>query len=175
MLKAIFFDRDGTLIDEPVTEIVNSWDKFHIKKGIKELKRLQTFGYTLFIISNQEAIGEGCLDTDFYQATNNELISSFKDAGVEIEKIYTCPHARSTNCICRKPARGLIDLALKEYQIDLVNSFIVGDRVTDVELSKKVGMMSIYIESSHHKLPSGLQPNFIAKGLSEVVLYIIGV
>jgi histidinol-phosphatase len=171
MLKAIFFDRDGTLIDEPETETVDTWEKFRLKEGLESLVSLRDVGFTFFIISNQEAIGEGGLSQGFYDATNAKLLAALAEHGIAVEKIYTCPHARSANCECRKPGRGLIDQALREYEIDVPHSYIIGDRPSDVELGNVVGLKTIYIESPWHKLPPDLKPNYTSAGLVPAVAY----
>lgn len=173
MLKAIFFDRDGTLIDEPATETIDTWDKFRLKDDLSALIPLNHAGYTFFIISNQEAIGEGGLKEEFYNQTNAKLREALGKVGLTVENIYTCPHARNAGCACRKPGRGLIDQALREYDVDVANSYIVGDRPTDVELGHLVGLKSIFVESPWHKLPTTPQPNAVAKDLGEVVAHII--
>ena len=107
MIKAIFIDRDGTLLDEPETEIINTWDKFRIKDEIHCLAKLPS-EYKFFIISNQEGINEGKLEQKFYYETNQKLLTALKKFDVEIEKVYTCPHTIKENCGCRKPKTGLI-------------------------------------------------------------------
>ena len=175
MIKAVFLDRDGTLIDEPdtPTEAVASWEQFKLKSDLVSLVDLQKAGYVFFIISNQEAIDEGNLSIEFYEATNKRLVDELKQLGISIEKIYTCQHARAVNCLCRKSKRGLIDQALAEYDIDMPNSYIVGDRPTDVELGLLVGARTAYIESPKHKLSTNLQPDFTAHDLGEVVVHVL--
>src|SRR3989338_10658733 len=115
MTKAIFIDRDGTLLDESKTEIINTWDKFKIKNEIRCLAKLPS-EYKLFIISNQEGINEGKLEQNFYDETNQKLLTALKKFAVKIENIYTCPHTIKENCDCRKPKTGLIEQANKDFQ-----------------------------------------------------------
>lgn len=169
-MKAIFIDRDGTLIDEPETEIINTWDKFNIKKEINCLQELLS-EYKIFIISNQEGINEAKLEESFYKETNEKLVEVLGENNVRIEKIYTCPHAVAENCNCRKPKTGLIDLAKEEFGIDPENSWVVGDRISDILLAKNIGAKSVFITSSNHT-PESSSPDFIADDLCGAIQYI---
>jgi len=167
MIKAIFIDRDGTLLNEPKTEIINTWDKFRIKNEIHCLTKLPS-EYKLFIISNQEGINERKLEQKFYDETNKKLLSALDKHGVKIEKIYTCPHTIEENCNCRKPKVGLIKQANKDFQIIIEKSWIIGDRISDVVLAQTSGMKSIFIKSQLHALDD-IRPDFIAENLCEAV------
>ncbi|MBI2427116.1 MAG: HAD-IIIA family hydrolase [Candidatus Kerfeldbacteria bacterium] len=170
MIQTIFIDRDGTLLDEPITEIINSWDKFKIKNDIHCLAKLLS-EYKFFIISNQEGINEGKLEQEFYDNTNKKLLSALGEHGIKIEQIYTCPHVMEENCDCRKPKTGLIEQATKDFQIDRQKSWIIGDRISDIKLAETVGMKSIFIQSELHKIGDN-KPNFVAVNLCEAVEYI---
>lgn len=173
MLRAIFFDRDGTLIDEPVPDVIDSWEKFKIKTDVSHLVELAKLGYEFFIISNQEAIGSGMLSEAFYRETNQKLVYTLRQQGIFIKDIFTCPHAVDENCDCRKPKAGLVQQALQKYPISLTESWIVGDRASDVELAHTLGMHSIFIQSDMHQLGSH-QPDAICKDLRETVGVIQG-
>src|SRR5665213_1017775 len=111
-MKTIFFDRDGTLINEPASKAIASWEDFKMRDDIGSLKKLNDAGYTLFIISNQTPISTGALSMEFYEETNKKLVEELEKLSIKIEHIYTCPHGPDDNCSCRKPKRGLIDQAL---------------------------------------------------------------
>ena len=170
MIQAIFIDRDGTLLDEPITEIINTWDKFKVKNDIHCLAKLSS-EYKFFIISNQEGINEGRLKQEFYDETNKKLLSVLTEHNVRIEKIYTCPHTVEENCDCRKPKTGLIEQVIKDFQIDRQKSWIIGDRISDIKLAEVAGMKSIFIQSELHKIGNS-KPNFVAVNLCETVEYI---
>ncbi|HBX15820.1 MAG: D,D-heptose 1,7-bisphosphate phosphatase [Candidatus Magasanikbacteria bacterium GW2011_GWC2_41_17] len=170
MTKAIFIDRDGTLLDEPKTEIINTWDKFKIKNKIRCLAKLPS-EYKLFIISNQEGINDGKLEQNFYDETNQKLLVALEKFGVKIENIYTCPHAIKENCNCRKPKTGLIEQANKDFQIAKNKSWVIGDRISDIVLAQTSGMKSIFIKSKLHALDD-IKSDFVAENLCEAVEYI---
>lgn len=171
MIKAILIDRDGTLIDEPETDVVNNWSLFKLKDDIGALANLKE-KYKIFIITNQEGINDGRLPQDFYNSTNKRLLEALKEKAVYIEKIYTCPHAIAENCECRKPNKGLINQLLKDYKVDLEKSYIIGDRESDIKLGKSIGSRTIFIKSKHHQISPELKPDFITNNLMEAVTYI---
>ncbi len=169
MTKAIFFDRDGTLIDEPSDDAVSTWEEYIERPDLASLKRLADAGYLLFIITNQDAIADGRLTQEFYEATNTRLLMSLQEAGVPIEGIYTCPHTESNGCTCIKPKRGLIDQAIVGRDIDLAESYVVGDRITDVLLGQGVGAKTIFLQTNRHVLERGVDPTFVCDTLTQAV------
>jgi histidinol-phosphate phosphatase family protein len=169
MTKAIFFDRDGTLIDEPSDDAVSTWEEYIERPDLDSLRQLTDAGYLIFIITNQDAIADGRLTQEFYEATNTRLLASLQAAGVPIEGIYTCPHTESDGCTCIKPKRGLIDQAITGCDIDLSNSFVVGDRTTDVLLGQAVGAKTIFLQTSRHTLEEGVVPTYACDTLSLAV------
>lgn len=158
------------MLDEPTTEIINTWDKFKIKNDIYCLAKLSG-KYKFFIISNQEGINEEKLKQEFYDETNKKLLSALEEYNVKIEKIYTCPHAITESCDCRKPKTRLIEQAIKDFQINREKSWIIGDRISDIKLAEVAGMKSIFIQSELHKIGDS-KPNFIAVDLCGAVEFI---
>lgn len=169
-MVAIFIDRDGTLIKEPETEVVNTWEKFQIKSDTGCLANLPKES-KIFVLSNQEGINGGKLDWRFYEQTNIRLLSALNNQGVKIEKIYTCPHAIDEDCSCRKPKTGLVKQVMQDYEIARENSWVIGDRKSDVLLAKACGFKSVLIESQLRQ-PDKANPSFIAKNLCEAAQYI---
>lgn len=172
MTNAIFIDRDGTLLDEPATETIDTWDKFKIRDNISSLSKLQNAGYKLFIITNQEGINEGKLDKSFYDATNDKLLAALQKNSIRIEKIYTCHHAIAENCACRKPKTKLVDEAVNDFQINRERSWVIGDRISDIKLAFASGMRSVFVKSEFHKI-EGVKPDFVADDLNKAVKYIL--
>jgi histidinol-phosphate phosphatase family protein len=102
---------------------------------------------------------------------NKKLLSVLEEHDVKVEKIYTCSHAIKENCDCRKPKIGLIEQATKDFQIDRRKSWIIGDRISDIQLAEAVEMKSIFVQSELHKIGDS-NPNFIAVNLCKAVEYI---
>lgn len=149
MNKGIFLDRDGTIIRD--------------KGFIKETKQVRFYPYTfkalslaqkyfkLFIITNQPGISKGYLTLDETIKINEYILKILRERGIIIERIYCCPHSKEDNCSCRKPKTYFVDLASKEYSLDLKNSYVIGDHPSDIQLAQNAGMQGIYVLTGHGK------------------------
>lgn len=148
--KYAFIDRDGTLIFEPQdTFQIDSIEKLKILggviRGLKELKRL---GYELIMITNQDGLGTKSFPYANFEAPQNRLLSIFEDNGIKFKKIFICPHLPAQCCDCRKPKTGLVRKFLKRNPPDRTNSFVCGDRETDRQFAKNIGVKFITMRTN---------------------------
>jgi D-glycero-D-manno-heptose 1,7-bisphosphate phosphatase len=137
--KALFLDRDGVInIDHGyVYEI----DKFQFTEGLFELLRLfLKEGYQLFIITNQSGIGRGYYSEEDFNKLTIWMLKQLKKEGIEIQVVKHCPHAPEENCHCRKPKTGMIDQITAHYDLDLENSWLIGDKQSDIDLAHNAGV-----------------------------------
>ena len=112
--KAVFLDRDGTINYD--YGYVHKKDKLKFLPGVIEsLERLNNAGYLLIIITNQSGIGRGYFTLEEYNEFNNYMLEKLKEQGINITKVYYCPHTDNDNCNCRKPKLGLFYQAIDEY------------------------------------------------------------
>ena len=167
--KAVFIDRDGTIIKEVdhLTDI-NRLEIF--QEAPKAICVLNYLGYLVIIITNQSVIGRGMLTISELDNIHNRLILLFKKEGANIDDILYCSHRPEDNCECRKPKAGLIEEATKKYNIDLKNSYMIGDNISDMELSKNVGCQGILVETGYGKIIKNkikLDKKFIVKNIFE--------
>lgn len=169
--KALFLDRDGTLIIEPDDEVVDSIEKVELfPETLSALQTLSKKDYLIFLITNQIGIGQGRLDIKKFETINAEVLRQIQPTGIKIEKTYYCPHLPQDNCICRKPKTGLIDQAQVDYEIDIKNSFVIGDRETDVLLGKNIGAKTILINRSGSNVKT--EADYIASDLNKAFSFI---
>jgi D-glycero-D-manno-heptose 1,7-bisphosphate phosphatase len=162
--KAIFLDRDGTINHDP--GYVHKIEDFMLYNGVVEgLKMLKDF--KLFIITNQSGIGRGYYKEEDMHKFNKHLLDELNKKGITIEKVYYCPHAPEQSCDCRKPSPKFIKEAEKEFNLDLKNSFVIGDHGSDIKLAKNSGCGSVYLLTGHGKKhfeeAKKLSPDFIAE------------
>jgi len=167
MNKTIFLDRDGTLnMDEGYTYKTQDL-KFYpdVFKALNLLKAQFKF----IIITNQSGIGRGYYTEEQFHKFNNHLVNKLKEQGIKIEKTYFCPHYPKGSCDCRKPNIKFIKQAKEEFNIDLNNSWVIGDHPHDIELGKNAGCKTIYLLTGHGKKhKKDLEnPDFIANNILE--------
>lgn len=132
MKPAIFLDRDGVIIENR-DAYVQSWADVHIfEQALYGLKRYADADYYFIIVTNQSAVGRGIISLKQAQEINKKLVKEIESFGGRIDAVYMCPHAPDDKCECRKPEPGLILQAIKDFDIDLQDSIMIGDALTDL-------------------------------------------
>lgn len=146
--KAIFFDRDDTLIHDK-HYMHKLEDLNFLDETFDVLKTAQKLGYKIFIVTNQSGIGRGYFQEEDMHRFHDHMLSKLKEEGIEIEEIAYCPHAPEANCECRKPGPKLIIDLCEKFDIDKNLSFMVGDRDSDINAGISAGVKTIKIEPGH--------------------------
>ncbi|MXP67336.1 bifunctional histidinol-phosphatase/imidazoleglycerol-phosphate dehydratase HisB [Pantoea sp. Aalb] len=143
--KILFIDRDGTLISEPVNTFqVDHIDKLRFEKNVLiALLALKNSGYQFVMITNQDGLGTDSFSQDNFNGPHNLIIDTFISQGIYFNEILICPHTLADHCKCRKPQTKMVDHWLKQGVLDIANSYVIGDRVTDIELAKNMGIQGI--------------------------------
>ncbi|HDP98577.1 MAG TPA: HAD-IIIA family hydrolase [bacterium] len=171
---AIFLDRDG-VINKEVGYLSDPDDFELLPNAVEGMKKFMDMGYRLVIVTNQGGIGLGYFSLqDFYQV-NKKMLTQVSRAGILIDKIYFCPHSKAEDCPCRKPKTGLIFKAQEDLNLDLKNSYFVGDSPWDVEAGKNAGMHAIFIRNQRSPEPDqlGVKPDLVAADLLEAAQLIL--
>ncbi len=147
MPKAVFLDRDGTIIEDGGHLSTPSQAVF-IPGAFDALKRLQE-EFVLFIVTNQSGIAKGEITEEDAERVNGYVVGRLAEAGVHIRDVFVCPHLREDGCPCIKPKPHFLHRAAEQYQIDLPASFTVGDHPHDVEFARNVGGRGVYVLTGH--------------------------
>lgn len=168
MEKAVFFDRDGVINVEK--NYLHTIEEFEFVEGTFEtLKYLQNIGYKLFIITNQSGIGRGYYTFEQYEILTKWMKEQFAKEGIEISGIYCCPHAPDEGCECRKPQIGMIEQALKVYDIDFQNSWLIGDKESDIQTAYNANIPNtIQVRTGHDFDEKSSSAKYILDSLKEV-------
>ncbi len=155
-MKIAFLDRDGVLIYEPQdTFRVDSIRFLKILPGVVDgLKRFIDDGYELVMVSNQDGIGKNGFSKKGFWEAQNLLMKLLKERGIKFFKVFICPHVLEDKCSCRKPKIGLIKEFFKKGKpvFDLQKSFMIGDRQTDIEFAKNLGIRG-FLKTMNRSFP----------------------
>jgi D-glycero-D-manno-heptose 1,7-bisphosphate phosphatase len=152
MQKALFLDRDGVINSDVGHYYIYKIDDFILNEGIiPALKKISEAGYVLFVVSNQGGVAKGIYTENDVEILHKHLRSLLEKENIHIKKIYFCPHHESVQkCECRKPSPYFINKAIKEYQLDASQSYMIGDSVRDIQAAEAAGIKGIKIDSNEN-------------------------
>ena len=184
---AVFFDRDGTLNVE--AGYIRDLKNLVLAEGAAEsVSKLNHQEILCILVTNQTGPARDYYPENHVIDLNNRLLNLLKEKNAYLNKVYYCPHYKngivkeySIDCNCRKPKTGMIKQAIKDFpEIDLPNSYVIGDKATDVELAKNAGCKSILLttgygqqvlEGTYQQLKC--KPDFIASNITEAIEWIL--
>lgn len=156
--KALFLDRDGVInIDHGHVFKIEDFDFID---DIFDLCRIaQQKGYLIIVITNQAGIGKGFYTEDDFHKLNNWMIEQFRLNDISISKTYYCPHKPEDDCYCRKPNPGMLIKAMEEFNIDPVNSILIGDKKSDIDAGRKanIGVCINFDDKDHNDIINNFQ------------------
>lgn len=145
-VPVLFIDRDGTLVEEPPDHQVDSLTKIRFMPGVfAALSELQRRGFRLVLISNQDGLGTASFPRKAFEQCHNFIRAAFESQGITFEQEFICPHLPADGCECRKPRTGLVRDFMRYGEIDLANSAVIGDRETDLELARNLGIRGLRV------------------------------
>ena len=174
--KAIFIDRDGTIIKEPADEQIDSLEKLEFVPGaISGLRSLMNHGYELVMVSNQDGLGTDSFPEDTFWPAHNRMLSTLEGEGVVFDDILIDRSFPEDNAPTRKPRTGMLTRYMNgDYS--LKDSFVIGDRLTDIMLAKNLGARGILIanpddESFSDSKPEGCE--LVSNSWEEIARHIL--
>ena len=179
--QAVFLDRDGTIIDD-VGYLVNI-SNVKFLKGVEENIRLLQEKFLIIIITNQSAVARGLIEEDDLLHIHESLVYHLRARGVIIDAIYSCPHhpelgipPYNIQCNCRKPKPGLIEKAVHDFNIELKQSYIIGDKLTDIEAGQRAKVhKTILLNSPELKFNTiqEIKPSFVVTSFKQAISIIL--
>lgn len=184
-MKVVFLDRDGTLIEESNDCKIDRLSKLIFKPGVFDaLRLLRDNGYELVVVSNQDGIGRPDFSWEDFDTVQDVFLKKFGEQGIRFFEVFICPHLKEDCCECRKPEIGLVRDFFWECEVEAEDSFMIGDRPTDVEFGRRLGVSTIYLQNLAFPLdPLGFgggdgsakqeEVNFIAKDIVEAANWIV--
>lgn len=130
--RIIFLDRDGVINKDH--GYVSKIEEFEFIDGVFDAcKYFNSLGYEIIVVTNQSGIGRGYYTQNDFEKLTTYMLQKFEENGVKVLKVYFCPHSPEVDCSCRKPNTGMIEEACKDFEIDLNQSWLIGDKISDIE------------------------------------------
>jgi D-glycero-D-manno-heptose 1,7-bisphosphate phosphatase len=186
MNRAVFIDRDGTLSEE--VGYINHPERFRLfPYSASAIKHLNENGWLAIVTTNQAGVARGYFSEAMIQTVHQGMQGDLEKDGARLDAIYYCAHHPSVgeppyqlDCDCRKPKPGLITRAAADFDIDLTQSWMVGDRYSDIQLARNAGVKSAFVlsgygrgEWEHQRQSWTAQPDMVGNDLLEVVKNIV--
>lgn len=158
MRKAVFLDRDGTLIED--RDYLRDPAAVRLLPGVvPALTRLKAQGWALVVVTNQSGVARGLMSAADVAAVNAVLVRALPEAAA-LDGIYVCPHGPEEGCACRKPRPGMLERASRELGIAPERSWIVGDKADDLRAGRAFGCRGILVLTGHGQAQrAGLAPD----------------
>jgi imidazoleglycerol-phosphate dehydratase/histidinol-phosphatase len=150
MKKVLFIDRDGTIVLEPENYQLDALEKVEFyPKAFQYLAKIANeLDYELAMVTNQDGLGTDSFPEDTFWPTQNFILKAFENEGVLFDEIFIDKSFPEDNAPTRKPRTGMLTKYINNPEYDLANSFVLGDRLTDVELAKNLGAKAIFINDN---------------------------
>lgn len=171
-MKTIFLDRDGIInVDKGY---VHSVSDFEFVKGIfSTCQYLQRKHYQIIIVTNQSGIARGYYTENDFLALNRWMLDVFSTKGVTIKDVFYCKHHPNTNCYCRKPKAGMFFQAEHKYKISKEDSWMLGDKETDIEAAVAFGISNTILKQNTLEAAVHSKAKYLIRSLDEIIKFIV--
>ena len=166
-IKTIFLDRDG-VINQDINYLYKIEDFVFIDGIFEFCKYIHSLGYKIIIITNQSGISRGYYSEKEYKKLTEWMINKFKNNNIDILDVFFCPHGPKSNCDCRKPKPGMLLEAKVKYGINMKNSWMIGDKETDIQAANNAGIgNTILLKSGHEINQKSSKAKFILDSIND--------
>jgi len=152
--KLIILDRDGVINHDSEDYIKTPEEWRPLNGSLNAIATLNAAGFRVVVVSNQSGIGRGLFSEIVLDEIHRKMMSAVEAVGGTIAGIYYCPHAPDDDCDCRKPRPGLLARVEKDYGVSLAGVPVIGDKVADIELARRVGARPILVLTGYGQATS---------------------
>jgi D,D-heptose 1,7-bisphosphate phosphatase len=170
-MKVVFLNRDGVINEYPGDyQYVKSWKEFKFIPGsIEAIRKFNSKGFKLFVISNQAGVAKGLYSKKTLDAITKKMLNVLKKNNAYIDGVYYCTHKEEDNCLCRKPKTGLLYKSLEDFKISPEITFFIGDSFRDMKAARIFGAKTVLVLSGKEKLTNRknweFEPDYIFDNL----------
>lgn len=175
-MPALFLDRDGVINERLPGDYVKTPEAFKPAPGFPEAIRLLSKVFDpVIVVTNQQGIGKGLMDEHQLAEVHDYMLGIVERAGGRVNAIYYCPHLKTGNCTCRKPATGMAWMALQDFpDINPEDTWMAGDSHSDMEFADRMGFRKVFIRGNDEADPkaSTVKPDFIFDSLYDFARFI---
>ena len=150
-LDTLFLDRDGVINKKIEKKYIDNVSDFYFIPGVLfAIGRFTSMFNRIIVVTNQQGLGKGIMSVLQLNKVHSFMNSVIEENGGKIDRIYYCPHLSTNNCECRKPRPGMIKQAINDFpNIDLMNSYLVGDSESDIEAGKRLNLNTIKLDENY--------------------------
>ncbi|MHA1833301.1 MAG: D-glycero-alpha-D-manno-heptose-1,7-bisphosphate 7-phosphatase [Candidatus Baldrarchaeia archaeon] len=171
--RAVFLDRDGVICED--VHYLKDPNQLRLLPNVEDaIRLLNEKDWKIIVITNQSGVARGYITLEDLRRIHQKMLTKLRESGAFVHAIYFCPHHPTIGlepyrkeCNCRKPKPGMLFQAAKDFNIDLKRSFMIGDKIIDIQAGKEAGCLTILISSDRSKIVSDLKADFIAPNLYE--------
>ena len=170
--KGILVDRDGVLIKNRPDYIKKIEEVIFIDRVEESVVKLWNYGYSIYVVTNQAGVAKGLYTIDIVISIHKYIENHFLKYGKGIIKWYFCPHRDEDHCNCRKPKTGLLMKAISENELDPFQTWMVGDKKSDIEAGYKAGCKTALVETGWGKdqsFANNIRPNLTSSDFPSFV------
>jgi D-glycero-D-manno-heptose 1,7-bisphosphate phosphatase len=181
-MRAVFLDRDGLINRKaPDGQYVTRWEDFHLLPGaIEGIAQLNQAGFCVVIVTNQRCVAKGLLTEAELELLHRRMTDQLARGGATIDAIYYCPHELEPPCRCRKPAPGMLLEAARSRNLDLADSWMIGDSDSDIQTGKSAGCRTAWLLGKNqptmrpeNKAAAAVHADVVASSLLDAISQIL--
>jgi len=171
--KAIFLDRDGVINVEK--NYIYKQKDFNFIEGVFDaVQYFKKLGYLVIVITNQSGIGRNYYSVEDFHKLNNWMLNEFDRNQAALDCVYFCCHRPDENCSCRKPKPGMILNAISDFNIDIKQCWLIGDKESDIGTGRRAGMKNLILVRSGHSIDeSNTEASYIVDSVYDTIRIIL--
>jgi len=172
-MKTVFLDRDGTLIVDPADLRVDEVGEIELfADTLEAMKYLADHDFNIVVITNQAGIAEGRFTEETFWAIHNAFVDMLAPSGIQVLRTYVSPHSRHDDHDWRKPNPGMLLQAAQDFNLNLSDIYMIGDRLTDVQAGINAGTKTILVKTANTNVAAP-EATYTAPNLLDAAKYVV--